>query len=319
MPIFRLEGDDITNSELVIAEETNLELESHLEDWLENSPLALAQEPILWIGRQTSAADDEGTIFPDLLGVDIEGNLVVVELKRDEAPREVVAQLLEYAAWANELSDRQIQQFAEEYFETRGRFDRKQFQDVFKDVFEVADSDEVPPLNRNLRLYIVAGNIPARVARVCRFLRTSQGMDISCIDVATFQTEAGERLVSMDVKVGDEDVVASKTQKQSVSQTSRWSGDKGARDVVRDAVRELTQDKTDVEFAIREVTSVIHKTDPHFNKGTVSGQITADCVNHPSRRHHPSAKHNYYWRVGAGKYRLYDPEKDRMESDGETN
>ena len=69
MPIFRLEDDT-----LFIAQETNLELESHLEDWLENSPVALIQdELILWIGRQTSAADEAGTIFPDLLGVDAEG------------------------------------------------------------------------------------------------------------------------------------------------------------------------------------------------------------------------------------------------------
>ena len=98
MPIFRLERleeDDISKAELVIAQETNLELERYLEDWLENSPRALTQEALLWIGRQTSAQDEEGTIFPDLLGVDSEGNLVIIELKKDRALREVVAQLLE--------------------------------------------------------------------------------------------------------------------------------------------------------------------------------------------------------------------------------
>ena len=44
MPIFRLDGD-----KLIIAQETNLELEKHLENWLENSPLALAQEPFLFL------------------------------------------------------------------------------------------------------------------------------------------------------------------------------------------------------------------------------------------------------------------------------
>ena len=111
MAIFRLnvEDDNLHNAELVIAKETDIELESHLESWLENSPWALVEgEPILWIGRQTSANVEESTIFPDLLGVDSEGNLVIVELKRSRAPREVVAQLLEYAAWAKELSDEQI-------------------------------------------------------------------------------------------------------------------------------------------------------------------------------------------------------------------
>ena len=95
MPIFRLEkseGDDMSKAELVIAEETNLELEKHLEDWLENSPHALVgNESILWIGRQTSAKDEDGTIYSDLFGVDFQGNLVITELKKGRTPRDIIA------------------------------------------------------------------------------------------------------------------------------------------------------------------------------------------------------------------------------------
>ena len=311
MPIFRLEGDDISNAELVIAQETNLELENHLENWLENSPKrALAQEDFLWIGRQTSAADEEGTIFPDLLGVDAEGNLVIVELKRDEAPREVVAQLLEYAAWANELSDPEIHRIAEDYFETRDEFKGKTFSTAFQEVFDILEIDEPPSLNQKLRLFIVAGEIPTRIARVCRFLRTSQGMDITCIDVSTFQTDGGERLVSMETKVGDEDVVAPKKQ-QRTSQTSRWSGDKPVKQVVWEAVGELTQGKTNVEFTIEGVTTIIQRRYPNFKETTVGAQIAAACVNHPSRHHH-SGYEDRYWRISTGRYRLYDPAKDKI-------
>ena len=69
MAIFRLnvEDDNLHNAELVIAKKTDIELEKHLESWLENSPGALVEgEPILWIGRQTSANVEESTIFPDL-------------------------------------------------------------------------------------------------------------------------------------------------------------------------------------------------------------------------------------------------------------
>ena len=80
MPIFRLEDDT-----LIIAEETNVELEQHIEIWIENSPWAVIQdELVLWIDRQASAQDEEGTIYPDLLGVDSEGNLVIVEFKREK-------------------------------------------------------------------------------------------------------------------------------------------------------------------------------------------------------------------------------------------
>ncbi len=307
MPIFRLEGDDISNAKLVIAQETDLELESHLEDWLENSPPALAQEPILWIGRQTSTGDEEGTIFPDLLGVDAEGNLVIVELKKDRAPRDVVAQLLEYAALADELSEEKIKEIAETYFETRDEFKGKQFYDAFKDVFDISDTDEVPPLNRNLRLYVVAGDIPVRVARVCRFLRTSYGMDISCIDVSTFQTKAGERLVSMEAKVGDEDVV--------VTQTKRRSGEKLTDQMVWEAVQAFTNGDANVEFTLKDIERVVSEKHPDFNVQRVRNRIRGGCVNFRTRRNYPPIGEDRYWWIERGKYRLYDPERDKVEGD----
>ena len=72
MAIFKLQtnGDDISKAELVEASKTNIDLELHLESWLEKSPWAIAQEPLIWIGRQTSACCEDTTIFPDLLGID---------------------------------------------------------------------------------------------------------------------------------------------------------------------------------------------------------------------------------------------------------
>lgn len=282
MPIFRLQND-----KLVIAQETDLELESHLEDWLENSPPALAQEPILWIGRQTSASIEESTIFPDLLGLDAEGNLIIVELKRDEAPREVVAQLLEYAAWANELSEQQIQEIAEDYFENGEEFKGKHFQDVFKDVFDIPDTDEVPPLNRNLRLYIVAGSIPAGVARVCRFLRTSQGMDINCINISIYQTEeSDEVIVSMETKVGDENVV--------VTKAKRRSGEKLTDQMVWEAVQAFTNGDANVEFTLKDIERVVSEKHPDFNVERVRNWIRGGCVNFRTRRNYPICEDRYW-------------------------
>ena len=175
MPIFRLEGD-----KLIIAQETNVELEQHLEIWLENSPWAVIQdELVLWIDRQPSAQDEEGTIFPDLLGVDSEGNFVIIEFKRDKTLRSVVAQLLEYAAWANELPPEQIHEIADAYFEKRDEFRGKTFSEAFREVFDVPETDELPPLKQKLRLFVVAEEIQPRVAHVCRFLRRSYKMDVS--------------------------------------------------------------------------------------------------------------------------------------------
>ena len=139
MPIFRLDGD-----KLIIAQETNVELEQHIEIWIENSPWAVIQDELLWIGRQTSAADEERTIFPDLLGIDSEGNLIIIEFKRGRTPRDVVAQLLEYAAWADELPPEQIREIAKDYFKTREEFQEKTFDDAFREAFDMPDDDEIP-------------------------------------------------------------------------------------------------------------------------------------------------------------------------------
>ena len=91
MPIFRLErleGDDMSTAELIIAQETNLELEKHLENWLENSPRqVLAREDFLWIGQTNEGSQmKDGTIFSDLLGIDSDGNFVIAELKKRTDP-----------------------------------------------------------------------------------------------------------------------------------------------------------------------------------------------------------------------------------------
>ena len=104
------------------------------------------------------------------------------------------------------------------------------------------------PSNGKLRLFIVAEEIQPRVASVCRFLRTLYKMDVSCIAVSKFQTESGEEIVSTETKVGDEEIITAKTRQRRTAETSRWQGDKGARDVVLEAVKEFTGGDVNVEF-----------------------------------------------------------------------
>lgn len=303
---------------LATAKKVEIKRERDLEDWLENSPMALVEnEFILWIDRQPRAQDEEGTIFPDLLGVDSEGNLVIVEFKRGRTPRTVVAQLLEYAAWAGKLPDSEIHQIAETYFDTRDGYQGKTFSDVFMEVFDMPETDELPSFNNVLRLFIVAEDIPSRISQVCRFLRTSYKMDVSCIAVSKFHTESGEEIINMEIGVGDEDVATSKAQ-QHTSPPSRWTGDKPVKQVVWEAVQEFTDGSVGVEFEIKQILVLIRKDNPDFKRPTMDGVMIADTVNHPSRGYH-QATEDRYWRVARGKYRLYDPAKDRVGSDGEAS
>lgn len=266
MHIFSLEieNDDFDNADFVSAPERSIAFERHLESWLENNPWILVPgEDILWIGKQTSAAVEDRTIFPDLLGVDAEGNLIIVELKRGRTPRDTVAQLLDYATWADGISDAQIREIAKTYFEDQIRLEGKSFDEAFKTAFE---TENVPALNRSLRLYIVAGRISEWVLKVSKFLRTSHDMDISCIAVSMFQTESGNTIVGVETKLGDENRRTPTPPQNGESDTLRWK-------IVWRTILRLTDGSPNIEFKTREVRTAVLDEYPDFNKNTISGSI----------------------------------------------
>src|SRR5579871_1259967 len=78
--------------------------EQILEDMIVADPRILSNEWML-IGRQ------EITPFGgrvDLLAIAPDGSLVLIELKRNQTPREVVAQALDYASWVQNLKSEDI-------------------------------------------------------------------------------------------------------------------------------------------------------------------------------------------------------------------
>lgn len=84
--------------------EGRLPSERALEDMIVASPRVLSDEWML-IGRQERTASGG---FIDLLAIAPDGALVLIELKRDRTPREVVAQAIDYAVWVEELEAQEI-------------------------------------------------------------------------------------------------------------------------------------------------------------------------------------------------------------------
>ena len=76
----------------------------HLEDVLAKDLTILLQD-LLLIGRHVPTAHGK---FVDLAAIDCDGNLKVVEVKRDKTPREVVAQVLDDGSWVRDREDDDI-------------------------------------------------------------------------------------------------------------------------------------------------------------------------------------------------------------------
>ena len=271
MHIFTLEieNGNIENAEFVSAPERSIELEQYLQSWFENNPWILVQgEDMLWIHKERRLPGSEVPLRPDLIGVDASGKLVIVELKRSRTPRDTVAQLLDYAAWADGQSDEQIRRIAEDYFENREGFQDKTFDNAFRSVFDLLKTDEVPPLNRDLRLFIVAGRISERILKVCKFLRASYGIDVNCIEVSMFHTESGDVIVGIETKLGNESRGASGS-----SQTTQRQGEILRWQVVWRKVLQLTNGNPMGEFTTGKVKAAVLEEHPNFNENTISGSI----------------------------------------------
>ena len=85
-------------------DEAQLTSEKLLEDMIVAAPKVLSAEWML-IGRQEDNGFG-GRI--DLLAIAPDGALVLIELKRDLTPRDVVAQSLDYASWVEKLHPEDI-------------------------------------------------------------------------------------------------------------------------------------------------------------------------------------------------------------------
>lgn len=131
--------------------------EERLEDLLEADPGILGQ-PLLLIGRQVITAHGKRV---DLLGLDGDGALHILELKKDKTPRDVVAQALDYGSWARGLSHDDVLDIYNGY-----RSD-KPIEVAFDEAFGVALPEA---LNTGHWLTIVAADIDPETQRIVEYL-----------------------------------------------------------------------------------------------------------------------------------------------------
>src|ERR1017187_3496104 len=106
---------------LVALKATGLDLESRLEDLLDQD-ITIANPGWFVIGRQVETGFGPRA---DLLAIDAVGNLVLLELKRNQTPRDVIAQVLEYGAWVVQLTAVDLgpiyRKYVERYHSKRGQ------------------------------------------------------------------------------------------------------------------------------------------------------------------------------------------------------
>jgi uncharacterized protein YeaO (DUF488 family) len=190
-------GDEVrlwqvgSGDELTEISRAKLDLEERIENWIARD-ISVLDPRLLVIGKQVPTAF--GT-YIDLLCIDASGNLVIVELKRDKTPREVVAQALDYAPWVKDLSPEQIHEIAAKYLK------ETDLESAFKTKFK----EDLQVLNDRHAMRVVASEIDDSTERIIRYLSESYGVDINAIRFQFLQAPDGRQLLVRTFTVAPEE------------------------------------------------------------------------------------------------------------------
>lgn len=155
---------------------SELQEEERLEEWLEKD-ISMISDNLLVIGRQVYTAYGKKI---DLLCIDDKGDIVIVELKRQKTPRDITAQIIDYASWVKDLSHEDIVGIANDYLKRKKGCTLKE---AFNDGFDTWNLPE--SLNEQHRMLIVASKIDSSTERIGKYL-TDEPYRVP-INVVTFQ------------------------------------------------------------------------------------------------------------------------------------
>ena len=153
---------------------SKLDSEEQLENLLKDN-IDILEEGWLVIGNQIPT-DLKKRL--DILCIDSDGNLVVVELKKDKTPREVTAQAIEYAEFVSRIT---VPELSVIYRES---FDGKDLSDAYNEKFgmHLNESD----FNPRIKMVIVATEMDSSTERIIKYLRSFK-IDINILFFRIFQ------------------------------------------------------------------------------------------------------------------------------------
>ena len=157
----------VDNGGLVGLASDRLDNEDRLEQWIADDVADIRLNVLKQSGNSTLASGDR----VDLLAIDQEGDLLILELKRDRTPREVVAQALDYASWVASLLPLQISEIAQNYL-------AKPLPEAFHERFGASLPEVV---NNDHRIVIVASELDGASERIVQYLSTRHSLNINVV------------------------------------------------------------------------------------------------------------------------------------------
>ena len=171
----------------------------HLQEWVIGKPEILGESVMVITAEFDRWADTDGVPARDrldILGMDATGRLVVVELKRGTADRDVHLQAITYAALVSRFDLGTLAQAHHDFRRHRG--EQLTLDEAKQRLLDHVDDDWSPELLQRPRQVIIAADFPKQVTHTVVWL-SEMNLDIDLIQVSLWKID--ESLVAGFTKV----------------------------------------------------------------------------------------------------------------------
>jgi hypothetical protein len=159
------------------------DMEKDFEKWIKECPQVLGRD-ILIIGEQTQTKS--GPL--DFLGIDKSGNLVIIELKRGNLPRDVLAQAIDYvsdvASWDLDKIN-----------ETCLKFTGESLENNIIDNFDDIDLESIN-INETQRILLVGFSLDEALERMIEWLSDNYNLSINALIFKFIKTQSNDKLIA---------------------------------------------------------------------------------------------------------------------------
>ena len=162
-----------------------------LEQWIKSNSQILGED-IVVIGEQVQTSS--GPL--DFLGIDNNGNTVIVELKRDKLPREALAQAIDYAS---DVASWDVDRFRE----ICQKYTSQNLEDLLQERFEDITIEELA-INQSQRLLLVGTAVEESLGRMIEWLSDSYSLGINAVVLNYAKTKRGDAILSRMVIIPEE-------------------------------------------------------------------------------------------------------------------
>ena len=182
MEVYKVEHDDIMRFK-----ESDFGKEEHLEERLVRTATArIGGVNLLYLGRQGTTKSKNRF---DLTALDKNGDLVVVELKKGQAPRRVIAQALDYVSDLQNDEYRELEDYYEEFLNTEHYHTGGESQSLRKAHSDYFDYDEPLPedhFNDDQRIIIIGESFNEATHNMADYLRERGEIDVILVQYQVY-------------------------------------------------------------------------------------------------------------------------------------